>query len=48
MRRIVLKFGNQMVMILENKGRVRLEQDLRKMEKHPFNLCIQRLDHVDK
>ena len=32
-------------MIRENKGRgVRLEQDLRKVKKHPFNLCIQRLD----
>ena len=26
------------------RGGVRLQQDLRKVKKHPFNLCIQRLD----
>ena len=26
---------------------MRLEQDLRKVKKHPFNLCIQRLDSFD-
>ena len=26
---------------------MRLEQDLRKVKKHPFNLCIQRLDIFD-
>ena len=29
------------------RGRARLEQDLRKVKKHPFNLCIQRLDSFD-
>ena len=29
------------------RGGVRLEQDLRKVKKHPFNLCIQRLDSFD-
>ena len=29
------------------RGRLRLEQDLRKVKKHPFNLCIQRLDSFD-
>ena len=26
---------------------MRIEQDLRKVKKHPFNLCIQRLDSSD-
>ena len=26
---------------------MRLQQDLRKVKKHPFNLCIQRLDSFD-
>ena len=29
------------------RGGVSLEQDLRKVKKHPFNLCIQRLDSFD-
>ena len=29
------------------RGGVRLEQDLRKVKKHPFNLCIQSLDSFD-
>ena len=37
-----------MVMIREDKGwSERLGQDLRKVKKHPFNLCIQRLDSFD-
>ena len=34
-------------MIQEDKGGVRQQKDLRKVKKHPFNLCIQRLDSFD-